>query len=147
MLHQPKRDRPKDPRFLLDCGLWNGVTIWNHTPLPNIAEAIELRANRPCWSKLYLIVGYHDICIGSHWDKHTTFLCHMEHYRRRVMQQLDCNAGRTIVRAKNLIFPQTIFQHLIMYIDDIIISSSNYKEHVVALCRVLPNLQDQQFCF
>ena len=40
MFTQPKRDRRKEHRFLLDCRPRNAVTIRNHTPLPNIEDAI-----------------------------------------------------------------------------------------------------------
>ena len=61
------------------------------------------------------------------------------------MQQGDCNAPATMVRAMNEIFRDMIFKDWIIYIDDIIISSPNYKEHVEALRRVLQCLQDQHF--
>ena len=61
------------------------------------------------------------------------------------MQQGNCNAPTTMVRAMNEIFRDMIFKDLIIYIDDITISSANYKEHVEALRRVLQLLQDQQF--
>ena len=38
-----------------------------------------------------------------------------------------------------------IYKDLIIYIDDIIISSRNYKQHVEALRKVLQRLQYQQF--
>ena len=46
MFTQPKQDGPKEPRFLLDCRLRNTVTIPNHTPLPNIEEAMESEIGR-----------------------------------------------------------------------------------------------------
>ena len=145
MFTQPKRDRHKEPRFLLDCRPRHAVTITNHTPLPNIEEAIEFVAARPWWSKIDLTDGYHNIRIDPDSEKHTTFLCHIGHYRCRVMQQGDCNAPATLVRAMYEIFGDIIFQDLIIYIDDIIISSATYKAHVEALRRALQRLQDQQF--
>ena len=145
MFTQPKRDRHKEPRFLLDCRPRDAVTTRNHTPLPNIEEAIEFVAARPWWSKIDLTDGYHNIRIDPDSEKHTTFLCHMGHYRSRVMQQGDCNAPATMVGVMNEIFRDMIFKDLIIYIDDIIISSATYKEHAEALRRVLQRLQDQQF--
>ena len=69
----------------------------------------------------------------------------MGHYRSPLMQQGDCNAPATMVRAMNEIFRDLIFKDLIIYIDDIIISSTTYMEHVEALRKVLQRLQDQQF--
>ena len=145
MFTQPKRDRRKQPRFRLDCRPRNAVTIRNHTPLPNIVEAIEFAAARPLWSKIALTDGYHNICIDPASAKLTTFVCNMGHYRSWVIQQGDCNATATIVRAMNATFRDMIYKDLIIYIDDIIISSRNYKQHVEALRMVLQGLQDQQF--
>ena len=86
MCMQPKRDRPKELRFLPDCRPWNAVTIRNHTPLPKIEPAIEFVAARPLWSQIDLTDGYHNIHIDADSEKHTTFLCHMGHYRSHVMQ-------------------------------------------------------------
>ena len=61
------------------------------------------------------------------------------------MHQGDCNAAATMVRAMNEIFGDMIFKDLIIYIDDIIISSATYKKHVEALRRVLEHPQDPQF--
>ena len=61
------------------------------------------------------------------------------------MQQGDCNAPATMVRAMNEIFRDMIYKDLMIYIDDIIISSTNYKQHVEALRQVPQRLQDQQF--
>ena len=80
MFTQPKRDRPKEPRFLLDCKPRKAVTLRNHTPLHNIDEAIEFIAGRPLWSKIDLTDGYHNIRIDPESEKHTNFLCHMGHY-------------------------------------------------------------------
>ena len=137
MFTQPKRDSPKVRRFLLDCRPRNAVTIRNHIPLPNIEAAIEFVTARPWWSKIDLTDGYHNIRMDPHSEKHTSFLCHMRHYRRRVMQQGDCNATATMVLAMNEIFRGMIFKDLIISIDDIIISSATYKEHVEALRRAL----------
>ena len=45
----------------------------------------------------------------------------------------------------NEIFRDMTFKDLIIYIDDIIISSETYKEHAEALRRVLQRLHDQQY--
>ena len=45
----------------------------------------------------------------------------------------------------NEIYRDMIFKDLIIYIDDIIISSTSYKEYVEARRRVLQHLQNQQF--
>ena len=69
----------------------------------------------------------------------------MGHYRSRVMQQGDCNAPAKMVSAMKAIFTDMISKDLIIYIDDIIISSRNYKQHVEAFRKVIQRLPDQLF--
>ena len=65
----------------------------------------------------------------------------MADYRSHAMQQVDYTVPATMAQAMNEIFPDIIFKDLIIYIDDIIIPSSTYKEHVAALRRVVQGLQ------
>ena len=46
IITQPKRDRLRQPRFLLDYSPRNVVTIGNDTLLPNIAQGIKFVAAR-----------------------------------------------------------------------------------------------------
>ena len=85
-----------------------------------------------------------NIRIYSELEKYTTYLWYMGHCRSRVMHQRDCNVPATIVYAINGIFRDMIFKDLIIYIDDIIISSVTYKEHLEAFRRGLLRLQDQE---
>ena len=50
-----------------------------------------------------------------------------------------------MVLAINETFRDMIYKDLIIYIDNIIFSSRNYKQHVEALRKVLQRLQDQRF--
>ena len=73
----PKRDRPNEPRFLLDCRPRHAVTIRNHTLQPNTEEATEFVAARPQWSKIDITDGYYNIQIEPDSEKHSTILCYM----------------------------------------------------------------------
>jgi len=53
------------------------------------------------------------------------------------MEQGDRNAPATMVRAMYEIFKDMVFQALVNYIDDIIIFSDTYDEHVATLWKVL----------
>ena len=143
MLIQLKRDRPKRARFLLDCTPGNVGMIQNHTTLLHIEEALELVAARAWWSKIDITAVYHNICFDWDSEQQTTFLSQMWHDRTRIMEREERNARATMVRAMNEIFTHIIEKDLIIYIDDIIISNSNYKDHVAAIHRVGQQLQDE----
>jgi len=69
----------------------------------------------------------------------------MGYYRSRIMQQGDRNAPATMVRAMYEIFKDMVFKELVIYIDNIIIFSDTYDEHVATLRNVLQRLLDEKF--
>jgi len=129
----------------LDAWDRNEAVDPNHTPLPSIEELMELVAARKYWSKIDLADGYHNIRIEEDSEQHSTFLTHMEYYRSCIMQQGDRNAPATMVRAMYKIFKDMVFKDLVIYIDDIIIFSDTYDEHVATLRKVLQQLLDEKF--
>jgi len=60
------------------------------------------------------------------------------------MQQGDRNAPATMVRGIYEIFKDMAFKDLVIYIDDIIIFSDTYNEHVASLRKVLQRLLDEK---
>jgi len=106
---------------------------------------MELVTARKYWSKIDLADGYHNIRIEEDSEQHCTFLTHMGYYRSRIMQQGDRNAPATMVRAMYEIFKDMVFKDLVIYIDDIIIFSDTYDEHVATLRKVLQRLLDEKF--
>jgi len=69
----------------------------------------------------------------------------MGYYRSRIMQQGDRNPPATMVRAMYEIFKDMVFMELVIYIEDIIIFSDTYDEHVATLRIVLQRLLDEKF--
>jgi len=61
------------------------------------------------------------------------------------MQQGDRNSPATLVRAMYEIFKDMVFKDLVIYIDDIILFSDTYDEHVPTLWMVLLRLLDEMF--
>jgi len=142
---QAKRDDPTKPQHILDARDRNKAVDLNHKPLSSIEELMELVAARKCWSKIDLADRYYNIRIEENSEQHSTFLIPIGFYRSRIMQQVDRNAPATMVRAMYEIFKEMVFQDFVIYIDDIIISSDTYDEHVATLRKVLQRLLDEKF--
>jgi len=142
---QAKRDDPTKPRCILDTRDRNEAVDPNHTPLPSIEELMELVTAQKYWSKIDLADGYYNIRIEEDSEQHSTFLTHMGYFRSRIMQQGDRKAPATMVRAMHEIFKHIVFKDLVIYIEDIIIFSDTYDEHVATLQKVLQRLLDKKF--
>ena len=140
---KPKKDGRI--RFLLDCVPRNKVTIKDKTPLPNMDQLIEWIANKKFWSKLDLVDGYHNIRMDPDSEQYTTFLTHRGQYNSRVMQQGDCNAPATMMKVMQDIFSEEVYRNLVIYLDDIIIATDSYEEHVRMVRLVLNKLRDEGF--
>ena len=69
----------------------------------------------------------------------------MGYYRSGSIQQGNCNAPATMVRAMYEIFKDMVFKDLVIHIDNIIIFSDTYDEHVATLRKVLQRLLDEKF--
>jgi len=106
---------------------------------------MKLVAARKYCSKIDLADRYHKIKIEEDSEQHSIFLTCMGYYRSRIMQQGDRNAPATMVRAMCEIFKDMAFKDLVIYIDDIIIFSDTYNEHVATLRKVLQQLLDEKF--
>jgi len=106
---------------------------------------MELVATRKYWSKIALADGYHKIRIEEDSEQHSTFLTHMGYYRSGIMQQVARNAPATMLRAMYEISKDMVSKDLVIYIDDIIIFSDTYDEHVATLRKVLQRLLDEKF--
>jgi len=134
---QAKRDDPTKPWRIRDAKDRNEAVDSNYTPLPSLEELMELVATGKYGGKIDLADGYHNIRIEDDSEQHSTFLTHMGYYRSRIMQQVDRNAPATMVRAMYEIFKGMVFKDLVIYIDDIILFSDTYNEHVATLRKVL----------
>jgi len=142
---QAKRDDPTKPWCILDARDQNEAVDPNHTLLPGIEELIELVAAWKYWSQIDLADGYYNNRIEEDSEQHSIFLTHMGYHRSRSMQQGNRNAPATMVRAMYEIFKNMIFKNLVIYINNIIIFSHTYNEHVGNLQKVLKRLLEEKF--
>ena len=103
----------------------------------NINKLIELVAAYLVWSKIDLPDRYFNISVGKTSEKCNTIQTICGKMRIQVMLQEDCNALDIMMEAMLDIFKDAEYQSLVIYIDNIIIYSRTYKEHVRDLKKVL----------
>ena len=113
--------------------------------MPRMEHIIDFVGSRPSRSKLDLTDGYHNIRIHPESVKDSTFCCHMGKFDSLVLQQGDCNAPATMMRAMNFLFRN--IQDLMIYLDDILIGNYTYGEQIKTIRAVIKRAKDNKLWF
>ena len=138
----PKNDKRPEARFQLDCILRNLVTYEDTTQMSSMRQIMDFVGSRRLTRKLDLTDGYYYIRIYLESVKDSTFCCQMVKFDSLVMQQGDCNAPATLMRAMNCLSRN--IQDLMIYVDDILIANHSYEEHIKTIRVVIKIAKDNK---
>jgi hypothetical protein len=110
-----------------------------------VDELIDELARAQWFSKLDFRVGYHQICIEPGDTYKTAFKTHNGLFEFLVMPFGLTNAPHTFQGIMNLIFAALLRKGVPVFMDDILIYSKTFEEHVQLLQNVFTILRDQKF--
>ena len=145
MFTQPRRDKPHEARFLLYCIVRNLVTHKDKPSMPSMEQIIDFVGSRPFRSKLDLTDRYYNIRIHPESVKDSTCYCHMGKYDPLVMQQDDCNAPATMMRAMNFLFRN--LQDLMICFHDLLIVNYTDEEYINTMSARMKIAPDNKLWF
>ena len=128
-------------RMCVDFRALNKMTIKNHYPLPHVDDFLDKLKNVVYITKLDLRSGYHHIWIAENDVWKTAFQTKEGIFEWLVMLFRLCNAPTTFMRVMNGVFHSYIDKFVIVYLDDILIFSSTWEEHINHVKQVLEVLQ------
>ena len=139
ILFVPKKDGTL--RLCVDYRGLNAITVKNRCPLPLIGETLDRLARARFFTKLDLKDAYYRIAIrrGDEWK--TAFRTRYGHFEYLVMPFGLTNAPATFQAYINRALAGLVDETCVVYLDDILIYSETYKEHVRAVCAVLERLR------
>ncbi|KAI2661335.1 Transposon Tf2-6 polyprotein [Labeo rohita] len=122
----------------------NEVTVKYRYPLPLVPSALEQLRTAKIFTKLDLRSAYNLIRIraGDEWK--TAFSTTSGHYEYRVMPFGLANSPSCFQAFVNDVFRDMLNRWVIVYIDDILIYSNSYSEHVKHVRCVLQRLISHQ---
>ncbi|KAI5316881.1 hypothetical protein L3X38_036588 [Prunus dulcis] len=134
----------KQIQGLLEQGALNKITIKNRYPLPRIDDLLDQLHGARYFTKLDLKSGYHQVSIHEEDTWKTAFKTKQGLFDWLVMPFGLCNAPATFMRLMNEVLRPFIDDFVIVYLDDILIFSVTWEDHLHHIAQVLEVLRTNQ---
>lgn len=128
-------------RFCIDYRRLNAVTVKDSYPWPRMDDCLDSLGTAQFFSTLDCNSGYWQVKIAER-DRHkTAFTSHDGTYQWKRMPFGLCNAPATFQRALDILLANYLWKSCLVYLDDVIVFSNTFEEHVENLREVLIALQ------
>lgn len=139
--------RKKDggTRFCVDYRKLNEITTKDSFPLPRIDDIFDQLSQSLYFTKLDFKNGYFQIPLAHHDRPKTAFSTRDDHYQFMVLPQGIKNGPPTFQRIINRILGPTRWKYCLAYLDDVIIFSKTFEDHLFHLNHVLQILAAYNF--
>ena len=129
-------------RFCCDWRKLNSVTKKDAMPLPLIVDMIDRHAKARYFSKIDFTSGFYQVRLVPDAIEKTAFVTPDGHYEWTVMGMGLTNAPATFQRLMHKVLGSLMWKHSMAYMDDLIVFSSNFDEHIRNLAEVFECIQN-----
>ena len=129
-----------DVRFCIDFRKVNAVTRKDSFPLPRIDDSLSKLGGSSWFSTMDLASGYWQVAMDPEDAEKTAFITENGLYEFNVLPFGLCNAGATFQRLMQLALSGLTWEQVLVYIDDLIVHSKSFEEHLSHLKQVFDKL-------
>ena len=124
-------------RYCIDYRALNNVTVKDAFPLPNIEECLDVLEGTEFFNTVDMSSGYYQIELPEEDMHKTAFITRYGLFEYQRMPFGLCNAHATFQRAMTLILRGLTWEHVLAYLDDIIILGKSFEDSMENLIEVL----------
>ena len=135
------RKKDQSIRLCVDYRRLNSVTAKNSFPLPRIDESLQALGGAKYFSVLDLTSGYYQVAMEEKDQEKTAFVTPFGLWEYTRMPFGLCNSPATFQRLMQRCLGDQALQSILIYLDDIIIFSATFDEHLKRLERVFSRLK------
>ena len=137
----PVRKKDGSIRLCVDYRKLNAATVPDKFPVPNLLDSIFGLSGTNFFTKVDLIRSYYQIPLDASSRPLTAFSTNRSHWQFKRLSFGLKNAPSAFQREIQAVLSAFPSNKVIPYIDDIIILSSSFKEHVELVGKVLKTLE------
>lgn len=130
-----------EPRFCVDYRGLNQLTLKDSYPLPRVDESLDFLSRGKFITTLDLSRGYWQVSVEGKSRPKTAFISHCGLFQFKVLPFGLSNAPATFQRVMNTVLAGLIYKCCAVYLDDIVIASPTFEQHLEDLREVLLRLQ------
>eukprot|EP00117_Sycon_ciliatum_P034902 scpid20142/ scgid26552/ Retrovirus-related Pol polyprotein from transposon 17.6; Protease; Reverse transcriptase; Endonuclease len=134
------RKKDGSTRFCVDYRRVNAITVKDPYPLPRIDDTLDALGGAMYFSTLDLCSGYHQMPMDEADKAKTAFSTPDGHYEFNVMPFGVCNGPSSFQRLMSAVLRGLQWQMCLVYLDDIIVFSKTFDEHLERLEAVFQRL-------
>ncbi len=119
----------------------NQLVIKDAYPIPNINTMLNQLTKAKVFSTIDLTHGYYQIPMQERSKKYTAFACEFGFFEFNVLPMGITNACETFQRLINNVLGELIGVICFVYLDDIIVFSDTYEEHLLHIQMITDKLR------
>jgi transposase InsO family protein len=139
------RKKDGSVRFCVDFRKLNNITTKDAFPIPRIDDIFDHLSQAEYYTTIDFKSGYFQVGLDPKDRPKTAFSTRDQHYQFTVLPQGVTNGPPAFQRIVSQILGATRWQYSLAYLDDVIIYSPSFEQHLIHLDDILNRLNDANF--